>query len=77
MPELSSEVQELPLPCLTKVTLGTPILSTSSRHGLEWCTRKVEEDKEDTAVKLDWSMELALTVVDIVLLVLLVFTLLE
>ena len=37
----------------------------------------MEEDKEDTAVKLDWSMELALSVVDIVLLVLLVFTLLE
>ena len=40
----------------------------------------MEEDKEDTAVKLDWSMELALLVVDIVLLVLLVLlvlTLLE
>ena len=37
----------------------------------------MEEDKEDTAVKLDWSMEWALSVVDIVLLVLLVFTLLE
>ena len=34
----------------------------------------MEEDKEDTAVKLDWSMELASSVVDIVLLV---FTLLE
>ena len=37
----------------------------------------MEEDKEDTAVKLDWSMELALSIVDIVLLELLVFTLLE
>ena len=43
-------------------------------------TRKVEEDKEDTAVKLDRSMELELSVVEGVLmgmLVLLVFTLLE
>ena len=41
-------------------------------------TRKVEEDKEDTAVKLDRSMELS--VVEVVLtgmFVLLVFTLLE
>ena len=37
----------------------------------------MEEDKEDTTVKLDWSMELASSFVDIVLLVLLVFTLLE
>ena len=43
-------------------------------------TRKVEEDKEDTAVKLDRSMELELSVVEVVLtgmFVLLVFTLLE
>ena len=43
-------------------------------------TRKVEEDKEDTAVKLDRSMELELSVVEVVLIgmfVLLVFTLLE
>ena len=43
-------------------------------------TRKVEEDKEDTAVKLDRSMELELSVVEVVLMgmfVLLVFTLLE
>ena len=54
---------------LAREALGTPILNTSSLHGLEcrtllkhdilmvmvllwWFTRNVEEDKEDTAVKL-------------------------
>merc|ERR1719422_660240 len=51
-PELSSEAHELPLPCLAREALGTPILNTSSLHGLECRTRNVEEEKEDTAVKL-------------------------
>ena len=60
---------------LAREALGTPILNTSSLHGLEcrtllkhdilmvmvllwWFTRNVEEDKEDTAVKLSRMLSL-------------------